>query len=81
MSASAPGAQSPFLNDDQFKNLWSNPDRSYIIARQTAVDRLQELVGKANLDIVATSGGKVLCTNHPLAAQFSNSPEATKRPL
>jgi 4-amino-4-deoxy-L-arabinose transferase-like glycosyltransferase len=77
----APGASSPFLNDDQFKSRWSNPDRSYIIARQTAVDHLQELVGKPNLDIVATSGGKVLCTNHPLAAPVDARSQATKRPL
>jgi hypothetical protein len=77
----APGAQSPFLSDEQFKSLWSNPDRSYIIARQTAVDRLQELVGKANLDIVSTSGGKVLCTNHPFTAALDAHSRATKRPL
>ena len=40
--------------------------RFYLVCAQTSLPRLQSLVGTANLDIVAKSGGKILLTNHPL---------------
>jgi len=60
----APGAPNVFIDDSQFKDLWLRPERSYIVARESAVPRLQGLVGSAQLNVVATSGGKVLLTNH-----------------
>src|SRR6202050_326336 len=35
--AYAPGAPDVFINDLQFKSLWLKPDRSYIVARQSAI--------------------------------------------
>jgi 4-amino-4-deoxy-L-arabinose transferase-like glycosyltransferase len=63
----APGAPDVFIDDSQFKELWLKPERSYIVARQSALPRLQSIVGSAQLNLVVTSGGKVLLTNHPLA--------------
>ena len=63
----APGAPNVFIDDSQFKDLWFKPQRSYIVARQSALPRLENLVGSAQLNVVATSGGKVLLTNQPLA--------------
>jgi len=63
----APGAPNVFIDDSQFKDLWFQPRRSYIVARESAVPRLQSIVGSERLDVVATSGGKVLLTNLPLA--------------
>jgi hypothetical protein len=60
----APGAPDVFIDDSQFKELWLRPERSYIVARQSALPRLQGLVGSAQLNVVAASGGKVLLTNH-----------------
>ena len=60
----APGAPDIFIDDSQFKELWLKPERSYIVARQSALPRLQGLVGSAQLNLVATSGGKVLLANH-----------------
>jgi len=60
----APGAPNVFIDDSQFKDLWLRPERSYIVARESAVPRLQGLVGSAQLNVVVTSGGKVLLTNH-----------------
>ena len=60
----APGAPNVFIDDSQFKDLWLRPERSYIVARQSALPRLQSIVGSEQLDVVATSGGKVLLTNH-----------------
>jgi hypothetical protein len=72
----APGAPDVFIDDSQFKELWLKPERSYIVARQSALPRLQGLVGSARLNEVTTSGGKVLLTNHSLARSegVKNSP-------
>jgi 4-amino-4-deoxy-L-arabinose transferase-like glycosyltransferase len=67
--ASAPGAPDVFIDDAQFARLWSQPQRWYIFAEDSARPRLEKLAGPANLDLVAISGGKFLATNHPLTAQ------------
>ncbi len=64
----APGAPDVFINDPEFRNLWLKPERFYIVAQQSAVPRLNGLVGSEQLNVVAASGGKVLMTNHPLLA-------------
>jgi 4-amino-4-deoxy-L-arabinose transferase-like glycosyltransferase len=65
--AYAPGAPDVFIDDAQFKNLWLDPQRFYIVATQSALPRLEGLVGAPQLALVAESGGKSLFTNHPLA--------------
>jgi len=62
----APGAPNVFIDDAQFKGLWLKAERSYLVAKESALPRLQRTVGSAYLDVVATSGGKVLLTNQPL---------------
>ena len=66
--AYAPGAPDVFIDDSQFKSLWLKPDRSYIVARQSAVPQLESLVGAEHLNLVAKSGGKVVLTNTPIVA-------------
>jgi 4-amino-4-deoxy-L-arabinose transferase-like glycosyltransferase len=61
----APGAPDVFIDDSQFKDLWLKPERSYIVAKQSAQPRLQAIVGSAQHNVVAASGGKALLTNHP----------------
>jgi len=63
----APGAPNVFIDDSQFKELWRKPDRCYIVARQSAMPHLEGLVGNEKLNVVASSGGKTLLTNHVLA--------------
>ena len=67
--AYAPGVPDVFIDDAQFKNLWLKPDRSYIVATQSVVPRLESTVGAEHLNLVAESGGKVLLTNQPLAGK------------
>ncbi len=64
--AYAPGAPDVFIDDWQFKSLWLKPERSYIVAKQNVVPQLEALVGAADLNVVAASGGKVVLTNHPI---------------
>jgi 4-amino-4-deoxy-L-arabinose transferase-like glycosyltransferase len=73
----APGAPSVFIDDEQFKGLWLKPERSYLVAKQAALPRLQGMVGSAQLNVVAASGGKVLLTNHPLARAAAGQLSAT----
>jgi 4-amino-4-deoxy-L-arabinose transferase-like glycosyltransferase len=59
----APGAPDVFLDDAQFANLWSRPERCYLVAAGPAVRRFEKLVGKPALHVVLESGGKYLFTN------------------
>jgi len=63
----APGVPDVFLDDARFRDLWLSQKRSYIVATAAAVPRLEGLVGRAQLNPVAASGGKMLLTNHPLS--------------
>ena len=67
--AYAPGAPDVFIDDSQFENLWLKPERSYIVANQNVVPRLESMVGAERLNPVSASGGKVLLTNQPLAGK------------
>jgi 4-amino-4-deoxy-L-arabinose transferase-like glycosyltransferase len=64
--AYAPGAPNVFIQDSDLQNLWRRPQRFYLIATGPAVNRLESLVGRSQLALVAESGGKFLFTNHPL---------------
>ena len=66
--AYAPGVPDVFIQDSDFKNLWVKPQRYYLLATDSAVGRLGDLVGRSQLALVAESGGKFLFTNHPLAS-------------
>jgi hypothetical protein len=69
----APGVPNVFIDDAQFATLWMEPERTYIVAEDTAVPGLEKLVGTSHLILVAHSGGKVVLTNQPLQGQ-SGSP-------
>src|ERR1700733_207207 len=61
----SPGAPNVFIDDMQWKTLWLQPDRYYLVIRKESVDRLRKLVEPNLLTVVAQSGGKLLLTNHP----------------
>ncbi len=62
----APDAPNVFINDLQFKELWSAPGRYYLVANDFALPRLERLVGRDKLNVIVDSGGKLLATNLPL---------------
>jgi 4-amino-4-deoxy-L-arabinose transferase-like glycosyltransferase len=74
--AYAPGAPDVFIDDSQFKNLWLKPERSYIVAMDNVVPRLESIVGAEHLNMVATSGGKVVLTNNPIVVSKEEPPKA-----
>lgn len=61
----APGAPDVFLDDSQWTKLWLSPDRCYLVVAQSAMPRLEKLVGSERLNVVLASGGKVLLCNRP----------------
>jgi 4-amino-4-deoxy-L-arabinose transferase-like glycosyltransferase len=64
----APGVPDVFIDDNRFTELWAQPGRKYVVARDSAVSRLAGLVGADNLHVVYSGGGKILASNHPVPA-------------
>ena len=52
-----------------FGNFGPSPEVKYLVARDSAVPRLQGLVGAENLHRLTASGGKVLVANHPICSR------------
>jgi len=63
----APGAPNVFIDDAQWKALWLQPERYYLLIRRESAERLKKLIEPSLLNVVAQSGGKLLLTNHPIA--------------
>jgi 4-amino-4-deoxy-L-arabinose transferase-like glycosyltransferase len=61
--AAAPGAPPVFLSDSEFKDLWSGPNRYYLVASQQGTERIEGLIGAEHFRTVAISAGKFLLTN------------------
>ena len=59
----APGAPDVFIDDQQWKALWLEPQRWYLVVKSEEMPRLEKLVGQERLKIVAQSGGKLLLSN------------------
>ncbi len=59
----APGAPQVFIDDGEFVLLWDSPGPYYLAAEDTALPRLERLVGAERLRRVAAAGGKSLYTN------------------
>ena len=62
----APGAPEVFIDDSRFRELWGSPERYYLLAPETAVPRLEKVVGRDRLHTLAQSGGKALFSNRPV---------------
>ncbi|HVB56082.1 MAG TPA: glycosyltransferase family 39 protein [Candidatus Acidoferrales bacterium] len=65
--SNAPGAPRVFIDDSRLRALWLDPVRSYLLASDSALPHLKDLVGAGHLHVAATSGGKLLLTNQSLA--------------
>ena len=59
----APGAPNVFIDDTKFSALWQSPSRCYLLAYGGEKERLENLVGPANLHVVAENAGNYLFTN------------------
>jgi hypothetical protein len=59
----APGSPQVFIADAQFTELWSNPERCYLLTDASDLLHLTKLVDTAKFHKIAESGGKLLLTN------------------
>jgi hypothetical protein len=59
----APGAPRVFITDADLPRLWASHQRYYLAAEDSAVPQMANLLGRANLHVVAESGGKFLFSN------------------
>jgi hypothetical protein len=64
--AAAPDCPAVFIEDLDLARLWSGPVRYYIVSKNEALPRFEELLGKSRITLVAASGGKFVLTNYPL---------------
>lgn len=90
----APGAPPVFLNDSEFKDLWTSANRYYLVVSAKGADRVEHLVGNQYFKTVSTIGGKFLLTNvtsnnpssglakttRPVASSFPLSPTGNDVP-
>ena len=60
----APDAPNVFIDDAGFARLWRTGERYYLLLEGPSVPRIEHLVGRPELHVVAQSGGKFLLTNH-----------------
>jgi len=60
----APGAPSVFIDDEELQKLWPGEARYYLVIEKPSVPRVEKILGRQNLQIVAESGGKYLFRNH-----------------
>ena len=61
--SNAPGAPDVFIDDSKLAALWSQPQRYYLLAKSDQIARFEKLLGQGRLEVLGTSGGKVLLTN------------------
>jgi 4-amino-4-deoxy-L-arabinose transferase-like glycosyltransferase len=59
----APGAPNVFIDDDEFKRLWSSPQRYYLLTPRTDVAHIEEIASKDRMFVVAEGGAKYLISN------------------
>jgi len=59
----APGAPNVFLQDADFARLWRQPERYYLLVEGASMPRIERLVERGRLHVVAASGGKYLLAN------------------
>jgi 4-amino-4-deoxy-L-arabinose transferase-like glycosyltransferase len=64
--SNAPDAPAVFIDDSQLKALWARPQRYYLLVVAGTLPRVQELVGASSVNLVLSSGGKLLLTNQAL---------------
>ncbi len=62
----APGAPNVFIDDERFRSLWLDSQRYYLVAYPKELTRFENLVGRDHLNFLASSGGKLVFSNHPL---------------
>jgi hypothetical protein len=53
-----------FIDDGEFRRLWSSEARYYLVVEGPKAERLEQVAGKTRFHVQRFSGGKYLFTNH-----------------
>ena len=61
----AQGSPAVFIGDAQFADLWSKPERCYVLTDTVDVNRLTRIISAAKFHKILESGGKQLLANQP----------------
>ncbi len=61
--SNAPNAPDVFIDDTRLRDMWSQSQRYYLIAKANQMERFTSLLGQNRIQILDRSGGKVLLTN------------------
>ena len=69
----APGAPAVFIDDAEFQRRWLSPQRYYLLAYAKTLGDFEKRVGPERLSVVASAGGKMVLTNHPLKTTDSSA--------
>jgi hypothetical protein len=70
--SNAPDVPPVFISNSELQKLWFTSARYYLVADFSAMPRLESLLGKEFLHVVASSGGKILLTNYRLHGRGAN---------
>ncbi|HEY6447083.1 MAG TPA: glycosyltransferase family 39 protein, partial [Acidobacteriaceae bacterium] len=62
--SNAPDVPDVFLDDAKLAQLWRQPQRYYLVAKDDQIPRFDSLLGASHVQQLLSSGGKVLLTNH-----------------
>ena len=62
----APGAPQIFIGDSELQKLWESGERYYLLAEDSDLPHVRELVGASAVYVVRASGGKSLITNQEI---------------
>ena len=60
----APKAPHVFIDDSDLARLWREPQRYYLLVEGPSLPRIENLVARDQVHVVAESGGKFLLSNH-----------------
>ncbi len=64
--SNAPGAPQVFIEDNDFRRLWSQPERFYLAIHDSNLPQMDKIIPRTQLHLVAAIGGKSLFTNQEL---------------
>jgi len=53
-----------FIGDEEFRRLWTGPEKFYLLVEAPKSKRLQEIAGESRFHVQKYSGGKFLFTNY-----------------
>ncbi|HRJ18369.1 MAG TPA: glycosyltransferase family 39 protein, partial [Bryobacteraceae bacterium] len=59
----APGAPEVFIDDEEFRRLWKERERTYVLVEKPEVGRIERLAAPDRFYLVKESGGKYLFVN------------------